>query len=657
MGSDASKSAGIAWYFGRSTIDTPGDYEWVGGRGSAAGLVSPPESVGCTVDPFEVAIQGSSQHFKIHATDTAKALWLYRPAEPDDLLNTEIESDTTTIVFAGNATWSASDDGKVVWLRDEAIRLGTWSAGSTFTGCTRGHWGTAGMLQNKGVHVYRYNPRRVHRLAKILLYDHDTGTVAQAWQGFVSSISISGPVISVQCTDLISAIRGAKVNRGAPTNLRSQISGTLSSELQTINGAVNMRDGTRGQRRVNKANATSPHYVAIQTADALFYANWSGNIATFSDDTDVSTPQLGSTIDEGDFGWNEPTAHVVDNVYELLVVDDRDVLQTGGQTAYATRRSSSRDLDKPLHPVTLTTALWTSGPDNTPGFPGSGASGVEDAPVGAFGLTSAQYNDQDLYYAWRATPAQTHSIVGAGPEADPPTDTTIADAGDVETLIDASPSGWYSRYSVGPGGTRPEWEETPSYLQYSAQSTTSGIEFMYLPRSREGFRFLNETGNNYTVIWVGAINTDIATTGGALCGTYSGSNRGFVFNMGTSPGPGADVVQAGVRSTTAFSSASFTFSSFATNTVYRLACRMTSGSMEIFQAAEGATFGTAKNSATITTFEAGLPQSDFTLMGRSQSSPHDVINGEHMGFVVCKRALTVAQMDAFAAWIEAGAGN
>jgi len=28
MGSSVSSSAGIAWYFGRATIGTPGDYEW-----------------------------------------------------------------------------------------------------------------------------------------------------------------------------------------------------------------------------------------------------------------------------------------------------------------------------------------------------------------------------------------------------------------------------------------------------------------------------------------------------------------------------------------------------------------------------------------------------------------------------------------------------
>jgi hypothetical protein len=364
MGSSAASTAGIAWNYGNATIASPGNYEIVGGFGTGAGMSAPPQSVACSVDPFECNLRGNGHTFQLHATEQAKSLFMRRPQKPRDTLNTEIDEDDTTLVFDGAGyTWSASEDGTVIWIGDEAIKLGSYAAGPQFTGCTRGMWSTTAQTQKAGMNVYAYNPKVVNRLARLFVYDRDAATITQAWQGFCGKPSVDGPVLSIPCQDIWSAVSGAEVNRGAPRGMERFATGRPVPRTQQIVGGSVIMAGDY-QPRVNKSGADTPHWVALQVEDGLFFANYTEgstpNSATWTDNgSNESAAQLGSIItsDLPDELTGGPP------IYEVLCVHRRRDNVGNTVPSVANTRSSTRDLTTGIkfHPVAISMALLTSG--------------------------------------------------------------------------------------------------------------------------------------------------------------------------------------------------------------------------------------------------------------------------------------------------------
>lgn len=357
MGSSAASSAGIAWHYGKATIGTPGNYEWLGGTGSREGLIRPPDSVGCSVDRFECQLQGNAHTFELHASGLAKALFLGRPTRPRDVLSTAIDEDDTTVAFNGDFyAWSSADDGTVVWIGDEAIKLGTYGAGPQFTSCTRGFWSTTACGQPAGMNVYAQNPKIINRRAQLMVYDRDAGTTTQAWQGFVQSLAIDNGVISVSCQDVWSRIVGAKVNRGGRP-FYGDTTAAFVTERRQIGGGLNRKSWHRTRSTQKRAAPDDPIWLNFQVGEALVHGSASGTAAvTFTDNgTDRSQPQLGSDPGE-DFAALD---NVRTPIYEVFAVDRvRD--ESGGYTTTAAIRSATRYLSKPYHPVSVSMALLTS---------------------------------------------------------------------------------------------------------------------------------------------------------------------------------------------------------------------------------------------------------------------------------------------------------
>ena len=378
IGDDPTLTNGVAWYFGRSSIALAQLYQWYGGAGSGQGLVRPPDTVGVQLQPFDVDVTGAAQTFQIHADALAKDLWLNRPLEPDDSLGLFLDKGATTVSLSGFRGWSGADDGTLIWLSDEVIQLGTHSFGSTFLGCTRALYRTQDGYHTPGQNVFLSNPRHVNRAAFVLTYDHDTDTIAQAWQGFVDRFDIDNSILSVQCIDMLAAVSRAKINRSHPKQVYANVA--TGSEISAARGVIRVNNPAErwAQKRVNKASATESHWMAFQHKGAPIYAQkQSAGDALLTDNTGTtrfgSSPVMGAA--KFDFDDDAGT-------FELLIVDRlRDQAGTA-DVSYANMRSSSRDLKYPWHPVANAMAILTSTFDPVPGEKGTGAAGTS-----AFGET------------------------------------------------------------------------------------------------------------------------------------------------------------------------------------------------------------------------------------------------------------------------------
>ena len=460
VGSDTASVNGIAWYKGHSSIASAQGYEWIGGSGSGEGIVDMPASVGSHVDPFEVQISGAGYSVRIAATNKAKALWLHRPFYVRDVLNAKLLSTATTVVFAQgtNYTWSASDDSTVVWIGDEAILLGVFQAGGTFTGCTRGMWSTTPMHQPARMNVWSHNPFRINRRAEVYTYDHDTDVMEQAWQGFISGVKIDGPAIRVSAVQVLPLAKEAMINRGKVHQVLMHHSSNPNQPNAAAVGVRGVNWSRERERyagkRVNKTDAESPHWVAVQTRGAGIYAEFNAGTG-FAPLTDVdgttasgSKPFMGSAWDTDALGADK---------FELLVVDRlRDQSAALTNPAYADFRSSSRDLDKPFHPVALAMAILTSSYSTAPGFQGFGNVWTLDDRTQYY--TNAGTNQVDQIWA---IPDSDDALVGVG--AAPP----VADrehkrvpaGGTVKVWGAARAAGWFmnanQRFSFATWGTGP----------------------------------------------------------------------------------------------------------------------------------------------------------------------------------------------------------
>jgi hypothetical protein len=389
VGDDATSSGGIAWMFGK-TVDTPGIYEVLGGRGVAEGLAQRPDSVAATVNPFDCSAQGSAYTFRIHGSSRAKRLFLSRPLEPADSLSAEIDSDATTVALsAANYTWSSSDDGSVVFIGDEAIRLGTYAAGPQFTGCTRGYYSTIAGVQPNGMNVWRKNPFVKNRRAILVLYDHDAATWTQVWQGFVDAPVLNSSAVEISARDLLSVLGQGNINRGKTKHLKWP--GPPAARQKFTDRPFRLQPASPGYsgKRINKPLSTSPHWTAIRVGGALYYMQFDSTTGLLTAG-DTATTYAGSPSSESlpqlqsDFGEPKGKDRVA---REVLVVDrHRDHAASQTNPAYADFRSSTRELEYPFHPVAISMALLTSGYSRTPGEAGTGAAGADTTPT-AFGTT------------------------------------------------------------------------------------------------------------------------------------------------------------------------------------------------------------------------------------------------------------------------------
>jgi len=398
IGDDAAAAGGLSWYFGDPSLDGTIflTYEWHGGLAKGHGLAEQPQNVDSTVAPFDVTIAASAFRFVLHGDQLAKRHWVPRPGVADSRLLVRA-TKSATVIRPGGApvyTWGAGDDGTVIWVGDEAILLGTFGAG-VFSGCIRGYYNTIAAYQPSGMHVYRQNPFRENRRCVVLEYNHDSGVLSQIWQGFVEDYSQSGPILEVDTVELLTAVQRGTLNRGTPKAIGGSFFSSIeysppAAAADSATGSFPMGPNQRVPKRVNKPNSASPHWVALQSGGAAFFARWQATddaagagarkaeTAYMIDNGSLSTskgsaPRLGSTITVD--RSNVFNAGAEGGTREILLVDRLGDEFFGISLGVAATRSSSRELKFPYHPLALVLALWTSGYDPEPGVPGSGAAG------------------------------------------------------------------------------------------------------------------------------------------------------------------------------------------------------------------------------------------------------------------------------------------
>lgn len=406
VGSNTSASGGVAWTYGMPTNHgtVASTYEWHGGFGTGAGLVEMPDIGGAEVDPYSARYAGGSSRVQIVWDDLARSLWSNRPNVATAFLGTAITKTDTTLDIDGTingAAPSASQDGTVVFIGEEAILLGSYSAGS-FTGCTRAYYSTTAAPHIVDEMVFTSNPMRATRGAWIYELDISTGVSTQKWQGFVrprSPYSVSGKVLTVELVDDIAATSQARINRdyrvlGSSSNTWISM---LSSRPGGLDGYITM--GLTGEEgadvRVNKTGATRPHEMAFQVGDEG---------AVWAQRQSEATPRakLATGGERAIRGGNIFERFGDERAYEIIAVDRERDMFTGFPGIYKTTlHSSTRDAQYPFHPILLSMAVLSSTDDTTPGVQGSGEAGeLEDevATITSWANIPSSPSDKDLIH-------------------------------------------------------------------------------------------------------------------------------------------------------------------------------------------------------------------------------------------------------------------
>ncbi|HUU94159.1 MAG TPA: hypothetical protein VM487_00335 [Phycisphaerae bacterium] len=388
VGSDASFSGGLCWYWGRqltSAIASGSNYEWLGGMGTGEGLVDLPEGIDFTTDLWTGDVQGNAMAVELHLSDFTAELFLYQPTDSTLSLDVDLTDVVTTVDIVG-PTADLPADASVVWCGDEAILLGTSSGitgGKRYTGCTRGYWNTTGVALLEGMYVFTKCPFFTNRIVRMFEIDRDTGTETQKWLGLVNEIETNdeGTRLSIDTSEIWGALSEARVNRGAP-NLRAQgkidLGIIIGNTKPSAAGTLNFK--TLG-KRVAKASVHG-HKQAFQISTGLFFADESNNTTVsatpvqfveFAFDGSTAYRDSGADIDAPRVKLRS-TASVKSSqprlvkgqaneeaVYEVFAVV-RDLDQDGPDDLFAAADmySSTRALTYPFHPVSIAMALWTS---------------------------------------------------------------------------------------------------------------------------------------------------------------------------------------------------------------------------------------------------------------------------------------------------------
>lgn len=204
VGSDSTASKGLAWYYGIKTF-TDTDYEW------AEHLLEPPSSIESRADPRTGEWSVSSFRFELrrHALPALHFLW--QPVEFVDQVATTFNNSIQTIVLDDGSPAT----GDVVWIGDEAIKLGTKSGGApwTYTSSTRGYYGTDAAYHGDGDKVFDANPAL--RLRKVELKTRDTSDAEVIrWRGYLEPIDnpTPGTKITLATRELLAVASRVEVN-------------------------------------------------------------------------------------------------------------------------------------------------------------------------------------------------------------------------------------------------------------------------------------------------------------------------------------------------------------------------------------------------------------------------------------------------------------
>lgn len=338
IGSDTTKSKGIAWSFGPDPSHS--DYEWV------EGLTRPPASISSSIDPFTSSLSTSSFTFTIANHDAAAEAFLFQQIDSDTTLTADYTPGDATVSTADTSGGLAST---VVYIGDEVILLATHAGAGVYNINATSYWGTPAQQHISGTRVYTSPQYLRYRNVQLVIFDRDTGTATVRWRGFIDAIQTDeeGKVIQVSCTELFATLRNARVNRGVSAPDDGQRWDTAKVWATGV-GAGQIFGYLYGWSARVAKSADTTHYITMQVTgedDALVSGLYQTGSITLSGAGYTHWGQPAMTELRKDDDDIEPAVRLT----EVFLVDyeqDKD-------RAASAMRSSTRELDYPFHPLAI----------------------------------------------------------------------------------------------------------------------------------------------------------------------------------------------------------------------------------------------------------------------------------------------------------------
>lgn len=340
MGLDASYSGGVAFHASHHPQPASSDYEWVNA------LTEEPQDAGRSLDPIANELRTGGYTLRISASDRIAALLGAGPLIALYRLGTARSAADTTLVISG----ASGLDGQVVWLGDEAVKLGS-SVGTTYSGCTRGYWGTKAQSHEANARVWDRSPKLRERVVRRVRYDRDAGTEEIIWRGFVSSVvtSADGTAYLVELVDVLQSPRRASVNRNAQDLAQARPVARLSR-----GGTIDMYTRVEDQGvRVTRGASV----VYLQVGPLALKGFVGGGLLQLTNSTDWL---LATSL-------TEDLPHTIEGPWWPLFLIDR-----------LSGEASTSGLSEPYHPITIALALLMSS--------GTGDHGTYDILDASWGL-------------------------------------------------------------------------------------------------------------------------------------------------------------------------------------------------------------------------------------------------------------------------------
>lgn len=207
VGYDTAQTGGLCLTWGAWTPYALTAYEWI------ESLVRLPGSVATEVNPYTGDWSTSAFTLEVDASDRLAQLLMSDQRRAPYAIDGAITSAATSITLTPSPG-SALNDAPI-WVDDETILLGTHSGGGTYTGCTRGFWGSSAAAHTDGALAFDRVPGWEGRLVTLVEQDVVSGDEVARWRGLIRDITQDGPRIAVQCEEYLAAISRAQVNRAA----------------------------------------------------------------------------------------------------------------------------------------------------------------------------------------------------------------------------------------------------------------------------------------------------------------------------------------------------------------------------------------------------------------------------------------------------------
>lgn len=339
VGLDASYSGGVALHASHHAQPATTDYEWIDA------LTQEPSDAGRSIDPLAGELRTGGYTLRVSASDRLAALLGATPLIAAYTLSADRSTSDTTLNILG----SSGLDGTVIWMGDEAILLGV-SAGSTYTGCTRGYWGTTVQSHLALALVWDRVPYLRERVVRRVRYDRTTSTEEVIWRGFITRVTTSqdGTAYVVEVVDVLQSMRRATVNRDARDIAQTRpVARPVGQRIGIYEQVEDLGD------RVTVAGTS----LYLQVGPLALKAYVGGGILQILSESDWL---LDTTI-------TEEMPYVIDGPWWPLFLIDR-----------LSDEASTSALSDPYHPITIALSLLMSS--------GTGDGGTYDILVASWGL-------------------------------------------------------------------------------------------------------------------------------------------------------------------------------------------------------------------------------------------------------------------------------